>query len=453
MKINPYIFREYDIRGVVEKDFPEELIINLGKAAGTYYREKGVDKISLGRDCRLSSPDLHRWLLKGLLSTGLCITDIGLCPTPLVYFSLFHLPVEGGVMITGSHNPPDNNGFKICLGKTTIHGEEIQKVRKIMEKGDFVEEKGSVIEKDIKEDYKKEVLKRLKQGEKKLKVVLDSGNGTGGILAPHIYRKMGMEVIELYCEPDGRFPNHHPDPTEEKNMQDIIKKVKEEKADLGIAFDGDTDRIGVVNEKGEIIWGDQLMILFSREILKEEPGSAFIGEVKCSQTLYEDIEKHGGKAIMWKVGHSLIKEKLKEEGALLAGEMSGHIFFSHRYFGFDDAIYSGGRVLEILSKTDRSLSELLSDVPKMVNTPEIRFPCADDIKVGVVKKVAEYFKKEYRVIDIDGARIIFPGGWGLVRSSNTQPVIVMRFEAENKEDLKKIRSEVEEIVENMIRNN
>jgi len=444
--INPYVFREYDIRGVVEKDFPEDFVVNLGKALGTYYRRNNASKISLGRDCRLSSPSLRDWLLEGLMSAGCEVIDTGLGPTPLLYFSLFHFSVEGGVMITGSHNPPDNNGFKLCLGKSTIYGEEIQKIREIMEKEDFMEGSGSVAEIDIKDAYKEEVLKRIKPGKKKLRVVVDSGNGTGGILGPAIYRAMGMEVIELYCEPDGTFPNHHPDPTEDKNMKDIIDKVKETGADVGIAFDGDTDRIGAVNERGEIIRGDQLMILFSREILKEEPGSTFIGEVKCSQTLYDDIEKHGGKGIMWKVGHSLIKKKLKEEGAALAGEMSGHIFFAHRYFGYDDAIYSGARVLEILSNTDETLSELLSDVPPTVNTPELRYPCPDELKVEVVKKVVAHFQKDYRVVDIDGARIIFPTGWGLVRSSNTQPVIVMRFEAESEEELYKIRETVEGVV-------
>ena len=446
MKVNPYVFREYDIRGVVEKDFPEEFVVGLGKALGTYYKRNNVSEVSLGRDCRLSSPSLRNWLLEGLLSTGCNVTDIGLAPTPLLYFSLFHLSCGGGVMITGSHNPPDNNGFKLCLGTGSIYGKEIQKLKELMEKEDFEEGRGAVKEVDIKEEYKKEVLKRIKPCKKKLKVVVDSGNGTGGILGPHIYREMGMEVIELFCEPDGNFPNHHPDPTEDKTLTHIISKVKECGADVGIAFDGDTDRIGAINEKGEIIRGDQLMILFSRDILKEEPGGTFIGEVKCSQTLYDDIEKHGGKAIMWRVGHSLIKKKLKEEGALLAGEMSGHIFFAHRYFGYDDAMYAGARVLEILSNTDKTLSELLSDVPHTVNTPELRYDCPDDLKFEIVEKVVEHFKKDYNVFDIDGARINFPEGWGLVRASNTQPVIVMRFEAGSEEDLEKIKKTVEGVV-------
>ncbi|HPZ10560.1 MAG TPA: phosphomannomutase/phosphoglucomutase [Candidatus Eremiobacteraeota bacterium] len=446
MKINPYIFREYDIRGIVDKDFPEDLIINLGRALGTYYKEHNVGDITLGRDCRLSSPALHKWLIKGILSTGCSVLDTGICHTPLLYFSLFHLPVEGGVMITGSHNPPDNNGFKICLGKSTIYGEEIQNIRKIMEEENFSSGNGRVTEIDIKPLYKEEILKRLEKGRRRLKVVIDAGNGTGGLLAPDIYRDLGMEVIELYCNMDGHFPFHHPDPTEVKNMKDLIKKVEETGADLGIAFDGDADRIGVVNEQGGIIWGDELMILFSREILKENPGASFIAEVKCSQTLFDDIEKHGGHPIMWKVGHSLIKKKLSEEGSLLAGEMSGHIFFAHRYFGFDDAVYAGGRVLEILSKTEQSLSKLLSDIPPTVNTPEIRFPCPEAIKFDIVKKIVEHFKKEYKVVDIDGARIIFPGGWALVRASNTQPLLVMRFEGKTSEILDTIKKLVEEKV-------
>ena len=450
MKVNPYIFREYDIRGVVKEDFTKDLIVNLGKALGTYYNHHGVREITLGRDCRLTSPSLHDWLLAGILASGVNVIDIGLCHTPLLYFSLFHLSSGGGVMITGSHNPPDNNGFKICLGKSTIYGKEIQALRKIMEDESFVSGTGSVRDMDLKEIYKEEVFSRLNRGDRTVKAVIDAGNGTGGLFAPDIYRKMGMEVIELYCNPDGNFPHHHPDPTVEDYMKDLIERVREEGADLGIAFDGDADRIGVINDRGKIIWGDQLMILFSREILKEHPGASFISEVKCSQTLFDDIEHHGGRAIMWKVGHSLIKKKLAEEGALLAGEMSGHIFFAHRYFGFDDAVYSGGRVLEILSETDKALSELLSDIPATVNTPEIRFPCSDEIKFEVVKKVVEYFKEKHKVVDIDGARVIFPEGWALVRASNTQPVIVMRFEAGTGEELAKIRRTVEEILEKMM---
>ena len=448
--VNPYIFREYDIRGVAEKDFPDEIVYNLGKAIGTYFFMNKVQKITLGRDCRLSSPRLHQKLSQGLLATGCHLIDLNIIPTPLLYFSLFHLDVKGGVMITGSHNPPDNNGFKICLGKSTIHGEEIQAIRRLLEKGDFQKGKGEIKSTDITDPYQKALISFLKMGSQKRKVVIDSGNGTAGIVAGPLYRKIGIEVIELFSEMDGNFPNHHPDPTIPANLETLIAKVKENKADLGIAFDGDADRIGVIDEKGKIIWGDQLMILFSRAILKEVPGATFIAEVKCSQTLFDDIKKHGGRPIMWKVGHSLIKSKLKEQKAQLAGEMSGHIFFANRYYGYDDAIYAGARLLEVLSHTDKKLSELLSDVPPTVVTPEIRTECSDEIKFAVVKKLVEKFKKDFQVIDVDGARIIFDGGWGLVRASNTQPVLVLRFEAKDEKTLKSIKKTVEEAVASII---
>jgi phosphomannomutase/phosphoglucomutase len=444
MTLNPYIFREYDIRGVAEKDFSNEIVYTLGKTLGTYFRHNNIQKVSLGRDCRLSSPRLHQNLSQGLLDTGCNIIDLSIIPTPLLYFSLFNLDVEGGVMITGSHNPPDNNGFKVCVGKSTIHGEEIQTIRRMLERGEFEQGKGKLEARDIIAPYLKTVRPLLKMGRQKRKVVIDSGNGTAGVAAGPLYRKLGAEVFELFSEMDGNFPNHHPDPTIPANLKTLINRVKEQEADLGIAFDGDSDRIGVIDEKGKIIWGDRLMILFSRAILKEVPGATFIAEVKCSQTLFDDIEMHGGKAIMWKVGHSLMKSKLKEEKAQLAGEMSGHIFFANRYFGYDDAIYAGARLLEILSHTDKKLSELLSGIPSTVATPEIRTECSDEIKFMVVKKLVEKFKKQYQVIDVDGARILFDGGWGLVRASNTQPVLVLRFEARDEKTLEGIRKTVEE---------
>jgi len=444
LNINPYVFRQYDIRGTVNKDLTEEFVYELGLACGTYFRRHNVKTISLGRDCRLSSPTFRDCLVKGLLETGCIIFDAGVIPTPLLYFSLFKWEVDGGIQITGSHNPPDQNGFKICKGKSTIFGEEIQNIRKIMEKRDFIREgSGTLIERDIKESYIEFVSSSIKAGQHKVKAVIDAGNGTGGMIAAPLYKKLGFDIVELFCEPDGNFPNHHPDPTVVKNMDTLIRTVISEKADVGIAFDGDADRIGVVDEKGEIIWGDQLMIIFSREILKESPGATFIAEVKCSQTLFEDIKRHGGVPIMWRVGHSLIKAKMKEENAALAGEMSGHIFFSHRYFGYDDAIYAGARLLEILAGSGKKISELLSDVPKTVTTPEIRVECPDEKKFDVVKRLAEFFKQNYDVIEIDGARINFDGGWGLIRASNTQPVLVLRFEAKNETLLEEIRSKVE----------
>ncbi|MCX8012118.1 MAG: phosphomannomutase/phosphoglucomutase [Desulfobacterota bacterium] len=449
--INPYIFREYDIRGVADRDFPDEITYTLGKTFGTYFRRKKCSKVVVGRDCRLSSPRLHQFLSQGILDTGCRIIDLDIIPTPLLYFSLFNLEVDGGVMITGSHNPPDNNGFKICLGKTTIFGEEIQKLKLIMEKGEFENGKGTLIVQDIKDHYLKTVPAFLNMGKFKRKVIIDSGNGTAGIIAGPFYRSLGLEVVELFSEMDGNFPNHHPDPTIPENLTFLVSQVINQKADLGIAFDGDADRIGVIDERGKIIWGDQLMIIFSRAILKEIPGATFVAEVKCSQNIFNDIQLHGGKAIMWKVGHSLIKAKLKEEKAQLAGEMSGHIFFAHRYYGYDDAIYAGARLLEILSNTEKNLSELLVDVPPTVVTPEIRTECPDEIKFLVVKKLVEKFKNKYPVIEVDGARILFESGWGLVRASNTQPVLVLRFEATDEKNLAYIKEIVEKEVNEIIK--
>jgi phosphomannomutase/phosphoglucomutase len=444
MKFNPNVFREYDIRGIVDRDLTEDFVYLLGKVCGTYFARNRVKRIVLGRDCRLSSPSFRDRLLEGITETGCHVIDLGVVPTPLLYFGLFNLNMEGGIQVTGSHNPPDNNGFKICLGTSTIYGEEIQKIRLIMESGEFIQGKGTVEEKDITASYREYALNHLFPGKVKRRVVVDAGNGTGGVIAVPLYREMGCEVIPLFCEPDGHFPNHHPDPTVPENMKSLIEKVAEQKADLGIAFDGDADRIGVVDEAGTIIWGDQLMIIFSRSILRESPGATFIAEVKCSQTLFDDIAKHGGNPILWKVGHSLIKAKMKEEDALLAGEMSGHLFFADRYFGYDDAIYAGARLLEILSNTEESIPARLSDIPKMVNTPEIRMECPDDKKFHLVQQLIDEFKKEYRVIDIDGARVLFSDGWGLVRASNTQPVLVLRFEASSQDSLRRIQDLVME---------
>ncbi len=437
--MNDNIFREYDIRGIVPEELNEETVYQLGLGIGTYYGEKGARRISLGRDCRLSSPELSKWLTKGFLETGIEIVDVDMVPTPLLYFSLYELDVDGGVQITGSHNPPEFNGFKVCLGKASIYGSEIQEIRHIVRSGDFRKGRGKLEMADIVTPYFHYLEGNIHCGSIKRKVVVDAGNGVGGPVACDVYERMGLEVIPLFCEPDGRFPNHHPDPTIPENLTSMIAAVHENAADLGIAFDGDADRIGVVNEEGDIIWGDQLMIIFSRDLLSRHPGATIIGEVKCSQVLYDDIKKHGGQAIMWKAGHSLIKSKMREEGALLAGEMSGHLFFGERYFGYDDAIYAGARLLEILSGTERSLKSLLDDVPKMVSTPEIRMDCPDEKKFAIVADLVEEFKRDYDVIDVDGARVLFDGGWGLIRPSNTQPALVLRFEASDEKRLEKIR--------------
>jgi len=437
--VNPNIFREYDIRGRVPEELNRETAYRLGQCFGTYYRGFGAKRISLGRDCRLSSPELRLGVMEGMMDVGMDVKDVGMVPTPLLYFSLHHLAVDGGIQITGSHNPPEYNGFKICLGKTTIYGEEIQKLRRISESGSFPKGKGSVETREVIHPYREEVLKRIRCGQKQRKVVLDAGNGVAGLVAPELYARMGVEVEKLFCEPDGLFPNHHPDPTLPENLKHLVQRVSDTSADLGIAFDGDADRIGVVDRRGKTLWGDQLMIIFSRDLLKRHPGAKIIGEVKCSQVLYDDIRKNGGVPIMWKAGHSLIKAKMKEEGALLAGEMSGHLFFAERYFGYDDAIYAGARLLEILTNENKELDELLAGVPSLVSTPEIRLDCPDDQKFQIVADLASEFKKQYQVIDVDGARVVFEGGWGLIRASNTQPVLVLRFEAEDQKTLQEIQ--------------
>ena len=441
--MNENIFREYDIRGVVDRDLTDESVDAVARAIGTFFKANGATRVSVGRDARQSSPRFRDIMSRGLNETGCDVVDVGMVPTPVLYYTLFTEGVDAGVMITGSHNPADNNGFKICLNRTSIFGEQIGEIKRLALKREFAHGRGSTTERDVEAPYRQRILSDIKLGNRPIKVVLDAGNGMGGLIGAPLYRDLGCDVIDLFCEPDSRFPNHHPDPTVVENMRFAIDAVREHKADLAIAFDGDADRIGVVDQQGRIIWGDQLMVIFSRHILKDNPGATFIAEVKCSQTLFDDIRKHGGNPIMWKVGHSLIKDKMKKTGAAMAGEMSGHLFFADRYFGYDDALYAGARLLEILSNTDGQLSELLADLPSTVYTPEIRLECADDKKFQAVRALTEEFKRTNEVIDIDGARIIFDDGWGLVRASNTQPVIVLRFEASTDEALSRIRKLVE----------
>ena len=445
--MNPEVFRAYDVRGIVGKDLDEEFVYHLGKTIGTYGTNKGTRTMTVGRDCRSTSEEYSNAIIKGITSAGINVIDIGLCATPMLYFSIRYLNADGGVMVTGSHNPPEFNGFKICIGPDTIYGEEIQNLRKIMEGSNYLSGPGKVHKKDITSAYQDYIFENVKV-KAGLKVILDAGNGVGGFFAMPLFERFHCNVTPLYCEMDSRFPNHFPDPTVEENLVELIRHVKEENADIGIAYDGDADRIGVITDKGKIIWGDELLILFSRFILRENPGATIIGEVKCSQKLYDDVEKNGGHAVMWKAGHSLIKGKMKEEKASLAGEMSGHLFFADRYFGYDDAIYASARLLEILSGSGEKLSEMLSDVPESFSTPEIRIDCPDKIKFQVVKKVKDYFKKDYKIIDIDGVRVQFDNGWGLVRASNTQPILVLRFESLTKKGLDSIQSFVEKIVEN-----
>jgi len=452
--MNAHIFREYDIRGLVDKDLTVEVVELLGKGLGTVVRRQGGRSIVVGRDCRESSTRFRDALCRGLTSTGLNVLDVGVVPTPLTYFAANTLPVDGLAMITGSHNPPEYNGFKIGAGKTTFHGHEIQALRKLIEARDFETTTlpGTVSPYDIITPYNHFVRQTVKVGRKGMKIVIDAGNGTGGAIAVPLFESMGFDVVPLFCEMDATFPNHHPDPTVVENMQDLIAAVKREKAEVGIAYDGDSDRIGVVDDQGNILWGDQIMILFSRYVLKDSPGAAIVGEVKCSYTLYDDIAKKGGKPVMWKAGHSLIKAKMKEEHAELAGEMSGHIFFKNRYFGFDDAVYSSARLLEILTHEKQKLSELLADVPKTFASPELRVDTVEEKKFEIVKRATEWLRQAgHALVDVDGVRVTFPDGWGLIRASNTQPILVLRFEAKTPERLEEIRQLIEGTVEKMQR--
>ncbi len=432
--MNPQIFREYDIRGLVETDLLPDVVENIGKAVGTYIRRQGGKTLTLGWDVRTSSKPFREIITRALNSTGCDVIDIGMVATPLAYFSLHHLNPDGGVMITGSHNPPEYNGFKLSAGKHSLYGERIQELRKLIENKDFETGNGTSREEDVQDAYCAKI-KSLINIKRPVKVVLDGGNGCFGITGPRLIRELGLDPIEQFCEPDGTFPNHHPDPTVEKNMLQLMDRVKSEGAEIGIGFDGDTDRLGVVDETGRLLWGDELLILFARSVLKKNPGTAVVGEVKCSQNLYDDIKRHGGEPHMSAAGHSLIKKLMRETGALLAGEMSGHICFADNYYGFDDAMFAACRILEIVANSDQTLSQMLSDLPVTYNTPEIRVDCPDDLKFKIVGELKEYFRKNHQVIDIDGVRVNFDGGWALVRASNTQPALTMRAEATTLEKL------------------
>jgi phosphomannomutase / phosphoglucomutase len=429
---------------VADRDFDTAFARFLGQAFGTLVAESGKRLVSVGRDCRLTSDKYAAAVAEGIRSTGVSIVDIGMCPTPLMYFSLFHWDLDGGIQITGSHNPAEHNGFKICLGKESLHGEQIQDLRKRIEAARFRQGNGGVEARPVIPPYQKYVIDSVGRLARDIRVVVDAGNATAGPVAPHIYKAIGATVTELFTEVDGRFPNHHPDPTVEENLVDIIRTVKREGAELGIAFDGDADRIGVVDAAGRIIWGDELLVVYSRDVLGRNPGATIVSEVKCSQRLYDDIAKRGGRGIMWKAGHSLLKAKMRETGALLGGEMSGHIFFKERYFGYDDAIYSGARLLEILGRTGKTVAQLLADLPRSHSTPEIRVDCLDAVKFKVADRVRDRFRAEgHDIVDVDGVRVRFPHGWGLLRASNTQPILVMRFEAETPAQLDEYKRTVE----------
>lgn len=454
MLIKDSIFREYDIRGVVGSDFDGDFAFELGRAYAWYLRDHAKEerakdlatlKIAVGWDCRLSSPELSEQLIRGLQQGGLNVVRGGMGPTPQLYYTVFSQNLDGGIQVTGSHNPADQNGFKLLIGKVTISGVVVKALNKaIREKSadSYQGPAGKLEEFDAQYNYTEELVKRIKPQmgkSRKLKVVVDAGNGVGGLVGPEALRRLGCEVVELYTEPNGRFPNHHPDPTVTENIAELQQRVVAERADVGFAWDGDADRLGVVDEKGEIIWGDKLLIIYGRHLLKEVKRPIIIGDVKCSQVLFDDLSARGAEMVMWRTGHSLIKAKLKELQGHLAGEMSGHMYFVHRYYGFDDGIYASLLVAEILSQSSQPISALIADLPARVATPEIRVDCPDKLKFAVAEQAKESFG-EYETITIDGVRVKFPHGWGLVRASNTQPALILRFEADTEENLKSYRA-------------
>ena len=449
MILDKAIFREYDIRGVAGESITEEVVERIGKAYGTMIAEAGGTEVSVGYDCRKSSPSFRDALCQGINSTGVDVIDIGMVTTPMVYFSTFASGVDGGVMVTASHNPSQYNGLKLCVGQNSLFGKGIQEIRGSVEKGKFKTGKGETRQTDIVEQYLEFFEQNLdiKPG---IRVAADGGNGTAGVACPQILRRFGCELHELYMDPDGDFPNHHPDPTVEENLSDIKKKVVEADLDVGLAFDGDADRIRIVDERGNSMSGDMLLLVYSLDLLKTNPGATIIGDVKCSGNLFAKIREAGGNPIMWKTGHSVIKDKMKRENAELGGEMSGHIFFKNRFFGYDDALYAGLRFLEILSKTGKKASELLSGLPKTFATPEIRIDCPDEIKFQVTEVVKKKLGEQNEVIDIDGVRVEYPDGWGLLRASNTQPALVLRFEAQTEPRLAEIRETVERMLKETI---
>ncbi len=457
LRVPAAIFREYDIRGKADQHLTSELFLSLGRAfvdlLAPVPAAAGRPRVAVGRDCRLSSQRLRDALIEGLLAAGADVTDVGVGPTPMLYFAVQHLGVDAGMMITGSHNPADENGVKMLRRTGSIYGEEIQKLKELVEHGASASRlRGALEVVDVQRayvDYMRANIHLSPEAKAGLGIVVDAGNGAAGPLALAAMRALGLSPEALYCEMDGTFPNHHPDPTQPENVAELIAKVKETRARVGIAFDGDGDRLGAIDADGDIVWGDRLVTLFARDILRERPGAAILGEVKCSQTMYDDIAKHGGRAILWKTGHSLIKAKMKEEQALLAGEMSGHMFFADRYFGYDDAIYAALRLIEILAREGKSIGELLADVPRMHVTPEIRVDAEDATKFRIVEAVRRHYRQKLgpeRVIEVDGARVLFPNGWGLVRASNTQPALVVRFEADTAAHRDAIRAEVEAVI-------
>ncbi len=434
-----HIFREYDIRGVVGKDLDAEAAETIARSFGTYLGCAGVRHAVVGHDNRVSSEELYAAVARGLTAAGCDTTGIGLAVTPMLYFALHHFEVQGGVMVTASHNPPEFNGFKLCFGAGTLYGEQIQEIRALAGMPAKRVNPGASDTRAVFPAYRQTLVERIKLGPRRLRVALDCGNGTAGAFAPEIFRAWGCDVLPLYCDLDPSFPHHHPDPVAPENLTDLIRLVRDGHADLGIGLDGDGDRIGVVDDRGAVLWGDLLMALFWREVLPAHPGAVALVEVKCSQALIDEIRRLGGRPEFTRTGHSLIKARMREVGAVFAGEMSGHMFFADEYYGFDDAVYAAGRLLRLLSHTERPLSALAGDIPRYYATAEIRVACPDDRKFQVVEALTREFRSKYQVIDIDGARVVFPDGWALVRASNTQPALVLRAEGTTPEALERAK--------------
>ena len=437
-----HIFREYDVRGVVDTDLTPDVVEALGRALGTAFRRAGARRVGVARDVRPSGEHIREDLVRGLRATGCDVTDYGRCPTGVFYHAQATGPEQAGVVITGSHNPPEFNGFKLALGGMSFFGEQIQELRRLIAEGDFEEGEGGLDAREVVAPYVEDVAGRV-QIPRKVRFAYDSGNGAASLVARQLFAALGQEPVALYDEPDGSFPNHHPDPTIPEFIEDLRRRVLADGLEFGVAYDGDADRIGVIDGEGEILWGDRLLVLFARDLLQRHPGAEVIHDVKCSQTLTDAVQAAGGRAVIWKTGHSLVKKKMKETGSLLAGEMSGHLFLGEDWYGFDDALFATARLLEILARGRRTLAESLADVPRLHATPEIRVDCPDDVKFAVTERVKEHFRSQAPIVDIDGVRVQFEHGWGLVRASNTQPALVVRVEAADAESLARYRSRVE----------
>ena len=443
--ISPTIFRQYDIRGIVGRDLTPDVARAIGRAFAHYAADHGKrGAVAVGRDNRPSGQSLRDGLVEGLTTTGMDVVDIGVVPTPLLYWSLHHETVIGGIQITGSHNPPEYNGFKLSFGKESLHGDEIQHLYKLTSRPSSAGGSGKTRSVEVIDRYVDDIAKRIGKLKRKIKVVYDCGNGAGALVAPQLFKRLDVSGRGLFCESDGTFPNHHPDPTVPKNLEDLIKAVRADKAEIGIAFDGDADRIGVVDDQGTIVWGDRILILYARDVLaRTGKGQSIIFDVKCSQALPDAVTRAGGNPVMWKTGHSLIKDKMKEMKSPVAGEMSGHMFFSEGFYGHDDALYGAARLLRIAADSGKTVRELLADVPDFVSTPELRIDVAEEKKFDIVARAVKHFKSLHDVNDVDGVRVLFGDGWGLIRASNTQPALVARYEARTSERLSEIRGEME----------